>query len=264
MDIYVKTTKVETGNASLKGLANINFGDVIKVRSVSVMESSGGELFVCMPSIKLSAPDKNGNSFSNVCNPITAEYRTLLINAVMESYHSGKPVKVSDGDERKMEVRVSLLDINENGPKAKAKIYINDGFVINRITIREGKNGHLFAAMPSYKTNQVDENGKPVYQEFISAATTKARDQIQEAVIAEYHREIEAEQGMDDNPFVNHEDIPPWKENQEDTPLNEEFYENENNDNIQQKLEKGRSKASTEKSTAENHNKTKTKGKESR
>ena len=47
-----------------------------------------------------------------------------------------------------------------------ARIFFDDNFVVNNVTILQGKD-KLFVEMPSYKTKQYDEQGKTVYQDDI-------------------------------------------------------------------------------------------------
>lgn len=46
--------------------------------------------------------------------------------------------------------------------------------------------GKLFASMPAYKTNQVDENGKAVYKDICYPVTKEFRDQLQKDVVNAY------------------------------------------------------------------------------
>ena len=46
-----------------------------------------------------------------------------------------------------------------------ARVYFEDCFVVNNITIIQGKE-NPFVSMPSYKTKEVDENNKPVYRDY--------------------------------------------------------------------------------------------------
>ena len=44
-------------------------------------------------------------------------------------------------------------------------MYIADCFAVSNISLIMGKNG-LFVSMPSYKTNQIDENNRSVYRDY--------------------------------------------------------------------------------------------------
>ena len=44
--------------------------------------------------------------------------------------------------------------------KGLARIYFENSFIVNNINIVQGKE-KIFISMPSYKTKQVDEQGKP-------------------------------------------------------------------------------------------------------
>ena len=50
--------------------------------------------------------------------------------------------------------------------KGPARIYFENSFIVNNINIVQGKE-RIFVSMPSYKTKQVDEQGKPIYQDVL-------------------------------------------------------------------------------------------------
>jgi Uncharacterized protein, involved in the regulation of septum location len=66
-----------------------------------------------------------------------------------------------------------------------ARVYINDNFVISNVNIIQGNKG-LFVTMPSYKTKQVDENGKDIYRDICYPVTKAFREALYKAIIEEY------------------------------------------------------------------------------
>ena len=50
--------------------------------------------------------------------------------------------------------------------KALARVVLDDCFMINNVTILEEKSGNNFVAMPGYKTNQKDEQGKDIFRDY--------------------------------------------------------------------------------------------------
>ena len=70
-----------------------------------------------------------------------------------------------DKTELKFSVSVSLLEREGSDVKGLARIFIEDCFVINNVSIIQGKD-NLFVAMPSYKTKEVDENCKTIYRDY--------------------------------------------------------------------------------------------------
>lgn len=208
MEISVKASKLPEGSSEghLKGLANINFGDQIKVRSVQILEGKDGQLFVAMPSYKTNRTDEQGKAvFNEICNPINADFRAQLYAAVIESFESGNAVKIDDGKDMKMSVIANAMEEPKGGVLGNAKVYINDNFVITGIAIREGKNGHAFPTMPSFKTSKTDEQGKAVYQEVAYAANDTARRNLNEAVMQKFEesRQVQLEAPDVGNPFLD-------------------------------------------------------------
>jgi DNA-binding cell septation regulator SpoVG len=57
----------------------------------------------------------------------------------------------------------------------------------------QGKD-NLFVAMPSYKTKQVDEQGKPIYQDVCYPVTKEFREKLYAEILATYEREKEKQQ----------------------------------------------------------------------
>ncbi len=64
---------------SIKANASVNVNGMIAIRGVKIIEGTNG-LFVSMPSYK------SGDSFKDICFPITTECREKLTKAVLEAY----------------------------------------------------------------------------------------------------------------------------------------------------------------------------------
>ena len=187
MEISVKTSKLENSDNGIKGLATISFGDVFKVQSVSVMEGKNG-LFVSMPSYKTKQVDDEGKAvFKDICNPTTKEFRLELFDAILESFEKGREVKFTlDNGKDTPDIGVKVAPLEKGGStKALGRIYINDVFVVSNVAVKEGKNG-LFVSMPSYKTSEVDENGKAVYKDICYPSDKDFRAKIHHEVVENY------------------------------------------------------------------------------
>ena len=61
--------------------------------------------------------------------------------------------------------------------KGLARIYFENSFIVNNINIVQGKE-KIFVSMPSYKTKQVDEQGKPIYQDVCYPVTKDFREDV--------------------------------------------------------------------------------------
>lgn len=59
--------------------------------------------------------------------------------------------------------------------------------VSNNINIVQGKE-KIFVSMPSYKTKQVDEQGKPIYQDVCYPVTKDFREKLYNEIISEYEK----------------------------------------------------------------------------
>lgn len=53
-------------------------------------------------------------------------------------------------------------------------------------------------AMPSYKTKQTDENGKPVYQEVCYPVTKEFREKLYKEIISAYQWEVNKQKNQQD------------------------------------------------------------------
>lgn len=189
MDITVKTNALKEKNGSTVAIANVEFGDQLKVRNITVKEGKNGR-FVSMPSYQTNKVDEQGSPvYQEVFNPITASGREKLYDAVLESLDSGKEVVIKDENERSgngISARVVPLENSGNGVEGIGRLYLNEDFVVSNITIRENKDGEKFVSFPSYKTNEVDEQGKAVYKDFAYPKDKSSRETISQIVMDAY------------------------------------------------------------------------------
>ena len=206
MLISVKTHEITDSQNGMKGLSTVSFGDAFKVRSIAVMEGKEGKPFVAMPSYKSKETDENGKPvYKEICNPITKDFRETLYNAILDSLMSGQEVTLGAKDGKTQpDYGIKAVAFESDGAaKGLARLYLDDSFVINNVAIKESKSGDLFMSMPSYKTNQVDENGKAVYKDICYPATKEFRAELQDAIVKAY-QEVKnpGKEKENDNPFV--------------------------------------------------------------
>lgn len=189
MDISVRTNALKDKNGSTIAVANVKFGDQFNIKNITVKDSKNGR-FVSMPSYATNKSDEKGNIiYQDVFNPITANGREKLFNAVLESLDSGKEVIIKDETSRDgsdITARVVPFDESRGGVVGLGRLYLNEEFVVNNIAVRESKEGGLFVSFPSYKTNEVDEKGKAVYKDFAYPADKNSRDKITGIVMDAY------------------------------------------------------------------------------
>ena len=190
MKYTIKVSEVKN-ESNIKAMASVVFDDSFKVGSIAVVERKNGELFVAMPQFRSSSKDKNGNDvYKSVCNPITKEFRQELFDNILETYQSDEKERIVESkDGNALEFKVSVIPFERAGSNMKGigRIYFNDNFVINNVSILQGKE-NLFVSMPSYKTKQTDEQGKAVYQDVCYPVTKEYRKELYGEIIDFYEQ----------------------------------------------------------------------------
>lgn len=197
MKYSIKVNEVKSKEGNLKGFATVVFGDSFKITNIAILENSErGELFVSMPRYKSSERDENnGVVYKDVCNPITKEFREELYGNILEAFEKVKEQDKEQGEksEGKIEMpefSVSVTPYEREGSNIRglARIYFEDSFIVNNINILQG-NDKVFVAMPSYKTKQVDEQNKPVYQDVCYPVTKEFREKLFVEILDTYEKE---------------------------------------------------------------------------
>ncbi len=154
--------------SNIKGFATVVFGDSFKITNIAILENKDkGELFVSMPRYRSNERDEsNGVIYKDVCNPITAEFREELYTNILDAYARIKEpekeeTQKQDRTQEMPEFSVTVTPYERKGSNIKglARIYFENSFIVNNINIVQGKE-KIFVSMPSYKTKQVDEQGK--------------------------------------------------------------------------------------------------------
>lgn len=197
MKYAISANQVKNSEGSVRGFASIVFGDSFKITNIAILENAEkGSLFVSMPRYKSNERDEdNSVVYKDVCNPITKEFREELYGQILEAYDRAKEhVKGTKSDEvaEMPEFSVSVTPFEREGSNIRglARIFFEDSFIVNNVTILQGKD-NLFVAMPSYKTKQVDEQGKPIYNDICYPVTKEFREKLYAEILAAYEREKE-------------------------------------------------------------------------
>lgn len=198
--IHVTEAKNQEGN--VRGFANLVFGDSFKITNIAILENKEkGTLFVSMPRYKSSERDENGGVvYKDVCNPITSEFRKELYDNILEAFEQ---VRATEGQEFKTEksvrempefsVTVTPYEREGSNIRGLARIYFDDSFIVNNVSVLQGKD-KLFVAMPAYKTKQIDEQGKAIYQDVVYPVTKEFREKLYSQIINEYDKAKEQTQ----------------------------------------------------------------------
>ena len=207
MKYSIKVNEVKSKEGNLKGFATVVFGDSFKITNIAILENSErGELFVSMPRYKSSERDENnGVVYKDVCNPITKEFREELYGNILEAFEKVKEQDKEQGEksEGKIEmpefsVYVTPYEREGSNIRGLARIYFEDSFIVNNINILQG-NDKVFVAMPSYKTKQVDEQNKPVYQDVCYPVTKEFREKLFGEILDTYEKEKAKQQEQAQN-----------------------------------------------------------------
>lgn len=195
MKYTVKVNKVRKNKGNLRGFATVVFGESFKVTNIAILENSEGNLFVSMPRYRSSEVDeKNNYIYKDICNPITREFRTELYDAILDGYKNAgnenrEVAKETDKPEMlSFVVKVTPYEREGSNIKGLARIYLDDSFVINNVSVIRGKND-VFVAMPSYKTKQTDKEGKAVYQDICFPITKEFRERLYGEIVKMYKEE---------------------------------------------------------------------------
>ena len=203
--VKVNEVKVKEGKESnIRGFATLVFGDSFKITNIAILENKDKQqLFVSMPRYRSNERDENGGTvYKDVCNPITAEFREELYGNILEAYQQeiskGQEKGTSAKAEQEMpEFSLTVTPYERDGSSIRglARIYFDDSFIVNNVSVLQGKD-KLFVAMPAYKTKQVDEQGKPVYQDVAYPVTKEFREKLYGQIIEEYEKAKEQTQNQ--------------------------------------------------------------------
>lgn len=177
----IKVNKMSAEKEILKALVTMNIGGCLKVTGIALYKNKeNGNLFVSMPKYKSNEINENGNPiYKDVCNPINAALRKDITERIVKEYNNSDVQEPESKEVNKPKVSVKVVPYSREGSTIKgyAKIYIDDSFVINNVSIHQRKNG-LGVSMPSYKTKQVGDDGKPIYQEYCYPITREFREYL--------------------------------------------------------------------------------------
>ena len=84
-------------------------------------------------------------------------------------------------------VTVTPFEREGSNIRGLARIYFDDSFIVNNVSILQGKD-KVFVAMPSYKTKQTDEQGKAVYQDVCYPVTKEFREKLYAEIVSQYEK----------------------------------------------------------------------------
>lgn len=83
-------------------------------------------------------------------------------------------------------VRTNPYANQENGKMGVANVTFGEVFKARSMNILKGRNDELFVSMPSYPTRKVDENERPVFQDYCHPVTKEFREQLYGAILESF------------------------------------------------------------------------------
>lgn len=195
MRYNIKINEVRSAESKIKAYAEITFENSLKVTDVALVENREGRLFVSMPSYKSNErTEQNEPVYKDYCNPITKEFYEELTEAIIGSYEDF----VNTGERNHLigeeagglpfTVSVSPCRTDRGNTKGYGRIYLDNCFVIQNVSILDGKKG-LFATMPSAKIGTL-ANGKGRYKDVCYPVTSDFKKELNEALVGAYHEAL--------------------------------------------------------------------------
>ena len=196
MKYSIKLNAVNNPNKSVKAFAAVTFGDCFKITNIAVVKTQEGEPFVSMPSFKSKERnEQNQPVYKDVCNPITSDFRKELYDDILGLYdemESSRKSEVSKAEDypEEPQFRVAVTPFEREGSNIRglARIYFDDCFVVNNVSIIQGREKE-FVAMPSYMAKQNGKDGKPQYQDVCFPVTKEFREKVYDAIMECYQQE---------------------------------------------------------------------------
>ena len=119
-----------------------------------------------------------------------------MYDAIIEGYkNAGKEnnelnTEKTEVEEPPFTVKVTPYEREGSNIKGLARIYLDVKFVINNVTLIQGKD-NVFVAMPSYRTKQKDKDGKAVYKDICFPVTKEFREKLYGEVIESYYTAVD-------------------------------------------------------------------------
>ena len=213
MKYEITVGEVKTQNSNVRGYASVVFGDSFKVSNITILANRDNQLYISMPHYAKSGEGER----KDICYPTTKEFRGELeanILLALENLQQTKQNKYLVGDAQDMElpftVAVTPFEKENSSIRGLARIYIADCFAVSNISLIMGKNG-LFVSMPSYKTNQIDENNRSVYRDICFPVTAEFRGKLNTLLTDAYEKaaaEVQEQIRGQEEGFMPGQDFP--------------------------------------------------------
>ena len=154
-----------------------------------------------------------------------AEFREELYTNILDAYARIREPEKEETQKRdriqempEFSVTVTPYEREGSNIKGLARIYFENSFIVNNINIVQGKE-KIFVSMPSYKTKQVDEQGKPIYQDVCYPVTKDFREKLYNEIISEYEKAKDKSNEKARESAEKHHGNPDKEKDKEATPF---------------------------------------------
>ena len=155
----------------------------------------------------------------------TSEFREELYTNILDAYARIKEPEKEETQKQEHtkempEFSVTVTPYEREGSNIKglARIYFENSFIVNNINIVQGKE-KIFVSMPSYKTKQVDEQDKPIYQDVCYPVTKDFREILYNEIISEYEKAKDKSNEKARESAEKHHGNPDKEKDKEATPF---------------------------------------------
>lgn len=213
MKYEITVGEVKTQNSNVRGYASVVFGDSFKVSNITILANRDNQLYISMPHYAKSGDGER----KDICYPTTKEFRGELeanILLALENLQQTGQKKYLVGEEQDKKlpftVAVTPFEKENSSIRGLARVYLDGCFAVSNVSIIMGKNG-LFVSMPSYKTNQIDENNRSVYRDICYPVKGDFREKVNNLLTDAYEKAVaEVQENMpgQEEGFMPAQDFP--------------------------------------------------------
>ena len=161
---------------NLKARFNIIIDDCFKISGCEILESSNKKLYVKMPSV----PNELGAGYVKV----QEKQKNNLFNEILNDY-SLEQKKVIHKLPQSMLYTVNIHFIGNSSLKAFCSLKIGS-YEVSGIRILENKDHNVFVSMPGFKTNKVNDDGKPIYEYVANPVTKEFYNELNQSILSVY------------------------------------------------------------------------------
>ena len=172
MNYKIKVNRIQKENNNIKGFANVVRGENFKITNIAILDGK--------------------NIYRDFCNPITKQFKEELYGNILKTYESTEFDEMYVGYNQgeisdKLDYEVNVVNFEKEGSfiKGLARVFFNGEFIVNNVSILSSKDTE-FVSMPSYRTNQIDKDGRAIYQDVCYPVTKEFREEHYENIFSQY------------------------------------------------------------------------------